>query len=405
HVAFAGDPRTRGAAALSDVLRGGPSQSVVDSAEAAMRAMRLGRSTHEWLTCAVSALLFADRTEAAAAWCDHWLAEARGRRVPLWIAEFSSLRAGIALRQGQPHEARALAEAALALIPAESWGVCIGGPLANLIQANTDLGDRDAAAEYLEVPLPAGLFDSRFGLYYLHARGHHYLATEQPRAAYDDFVNCGSLMRGWGLDQPSLVPWRSGAARALLALGDTGRAHALARQQLDLAGDALTRTRGISLRVLAAAGRPSQRGALLKSATAVLEQSGDRLQLAGALAELGVAHLRSGRDTEAHALVERAARLAGECGAPALAAELTHLLPTRIAPPDARDAARTAALDLLSPAEQRVASLVAEGLSNKEISTRLAVTVSTVEQHLTRIFRKLGVRTRGELRQDRALAG
>jgi hypothetical protein len=184
--------RTRGAAALSDVLRHGPSQGVVDTAEAAMRAMRLGRSTHEWLTCAVSALLFADRTEAAAAWCDHWLAEARGRRVPLWIAEFSSLRAGIALRQGRPREARALAEAALARISVESWGVCIGGPLANLIQANTDLGDRDAAAEYLEVPLPPGLFDSRFGLYYLHARGHHNLATEQPRAALDDFANCGS---------------------------------------------------------------------------------------------------------------------------------------------------------------------------------------------------------------------
>ncbi|WP_409473581.1 AAA family ATPase [Streptomyces sp. HC307] len=405
HVAFAGDPRTRGAAALSDVLRHGPRQGVVDTAEAAMRAMRLGRSTHEWLTCAVSALLFADQTAAAAAWCDHWLAEARGRRVPLWIAEFSSLRAGIALRQGRPREARALAETALARIPVESWGVCIGGPLANLIQANTDLGDRDAAAEYLEVPLPPGLFDSRFGLYYLHARGHHYLATEQPRAALDDFVNCGSLMRRWGLDQPSLIPWRSGAACALLALGATDRAHALARQQLDLAGDALTRTRGISLRVLAAASRPSQRGTLLKSATAILEQSGDRLQLAGALAELGVTHLRSGRGTMADALVDRAAQLADECGAPALATEFKHMLPTRIAPPGARDAVRTQALDLLSPAEQRVASLAAEGLSNKEISARLGVTVSTVEQHLTRIFRKLGVRARGDLRQDRALAG
>lgn len=404
-VSFGGDPRIRGAVALSDVLRRGPRQDVVDSAEAAMRAMRLGRNTHEWLTCAVSALLFADRTEAAAAWCDHWLDEARGRRVPLWIAEFSSLRAGIALRQGRPREARELAEAALARIPVESWGVCIGGPLANLIQANTDLGDHEAAAEYLEVPLPQGMFDSRFGLYYLHARGQHYLATGQPRAALDDFTNCGALMRAWGLDQPSLVPWRSGAARALLALGDNDRAHALARQQLDLAGDALTRTRGISLRVLAAAGRPSQRGALLKSATAILERSGDRLQLAGALAELAVAHLRSGRDTEAQALAQRAAHLAGACGAPALAAEFARLLPTRMAPPGTPGTAPAQDLDLLSPAEQRVASLAGEGLSNKQISARLSITVSTVEQHLTRIFRKLGVRTRGDLRQNRALAG
>ncbi|MFI2435502.1 AAA family ATPase [Streptomyces sp. NPDC018693] len=407
HVSFAGDPRTRGASALSDVLRQGPGREVVDTAEAAMRAMRLGRSTHEWLTCAVSALLFADRIEAAASWCDHWLTEARTRRVPLWIAEFSSLRAGIALRQGRPQEARELAEAALTRIPAESWGVCIGGPLANLIQANTVLGDHDAAAEYLEVPLPTGLFDSRFGLYYLHARGSHYLATGQPGAALDDFVNCGALMRRWGLDQPSLVPWRSGAARAHLAMGATGQAYTLARQQLDLAGDALIRTRGISLRVLAAAARPSQRGALLKNATAVLEHSGDRLQLAQALAELAATHLRAGRDTTAHALVDRAVRLAYECGAPAVAERIKDMLPTRLAPAGARDVARTRvpAVDLLSPAERRVASLAAGGLSNKEISARLGVTVSTVEQHLTRTFRKLGVRARGDLPQDRALAG
>ncbi|AZS83472.1 LuxR family transcriptional regulator [Streptomyces griseoviridis] len=404
-VAAAGDPRTRGAAALSDVLRHGPGRQVVGTAEAAMRAMRLGRTTHEWLTCAVSALLFADRTASAASWCDHWLAEARARRVPLWIAEFSSLRAGIALRQGRPHEARELAEDALARIPVESWGVCIGGPLANLIQANTDLGDHEAAAEYVEVPLPAGLFDSRFGLYYLHARGHHYLATEQPRAALDDFVNCGVLMRRWRMDQPSLVPWRSGAAHAHLALGGTTRARALAVEQLRLSGDALTRTRGISLRVLAAVGRPSQRGALLKSAVPILERSGDRVQYAGALAELGLTHLRAGRADTATELVRRAVELAEECRAPALAARLAELLPAHDTPSPAEATERHHSLDLLSPAEQRVASLTAQGFSNREISARLGVTVSTVEQHLTKVFRKLGVRARGDLRQAGALAG
>ncbi|MFG2292980.1 AAA family ATPase [Streptomyces sp. NPDC048603] len=400
--AFAGDPRTRGAAALSDVLRYGPAPEPAAAAEAAMRVMRLGRNTHEWLTCAVSALLFADRTEAAAHWCDHWLAEARSRRVPLWIAEFSSLRAGIALRQGRPLDARRLAEAALAQVPAESWGVCIGGPLANMIQATTDLGDLAAAAELLEVPLPDGLFSSRFGLYYLHARGSHYLAVGQPQAALDDFANCGALMREWGLDQPALIPWRSGAARAHLALGATGRAHELAREQLALAGEALTRTRGISLRVLAAASRPSQRGALLRSAVAVLEESGDRLQLAGALAELGTAQLRSGQVSSSDAFLGRAARLAEECGSPAPARRPPASWrgaagPALASAPAGPDGVRGEVLELLSPAERRVVGLASAGLSNKEISGRLNVTVSTVEQHLTRIFRKLGVRTRGDL--------
>ncbi|MEU5416125.1 AAA family ATPase [Streptomyces clavifer] len=392
-----GDPRSRGAAALSDVLRQGAGPEAVAAAQASMRAMRLGRNTHEWLTCAVSALLFADRTEEAAGWCDHWLAQSRGRRVPLWIAEFSSLRAGIALRQGSPLQARELAEAALAQVSPESWGVCIGGPLANLIQANTDIGAHAAAAEYLEVPLPPGIFHSRFGLYYLHARGSHYVATGQPQAALDDFLNCGELMGRWGLDQPALVPWRSGAARARLALGDTAGALTLAREQLALAGSGLSRTRGISLRTLAAASRPSQRGSLLTGAVAILEESGDRLQLAGALADLGATHARAGRFDRAETLLGRAAGLAEECGTPDPAEELRSALPVPIGSARSEHGPAERVFHLLSPAERRVAALAARGRTNKEISDRLGITVSTVEQHLTRIFRKLGVRARGDL--------
>ncbi|MER5486782.1 helix-turn-helix transcriptional regulator [Streptomyces sp. NPDC002812] len=55
------------------------------------------------------------------------------------------------------------------------------------------------------------------------------------------------------------------------------------------------------------------------------------------------------------------------------------------------------ALELLSDAERRVAGLAVGGYTNREISELLVVTVSTVEQHLTRIFRKLGVRARKDL--------
>jgi DNA-binding NarL/FixJ family response regulator len=50
-----------------------------------------------------------------------------------------------------------------------------------------------------------------------------------------------------------------------------------------------------------------------------------------------------------------------------------------------------------------VAALAAGGHTNKEIARRLSVTVSTVEQHLTRVFRKLGVRARGDLPAKSAL--
>ncbi|MGH2629791.1 MAG: helix-turn-helix domain-containing protein [Actinomycetota bacterium] len=38
-----------------------------------------------------------------------------------------------------------------------------------------------------------------------------------------------------------------------------------------------------------------------------------------------------------------------------------------------------------------------EGMKNKEIAQAMFVSVATVEAHLTRIYRKLGVRSRGEL--------
>jgi DNA-binding NarL/FixJ family response regulator len=51
----------------------------------------------------------------------------------------------------------------------------------------------------------------------------------------------------------------------------------------------------------------------------------------------------------------------------------------------------------LTPSEQRVAALAAEGLSNKEIAAQLVVTVFTVEAHLSSAYAKLGVRSRTQL--------
>ncbi|MEP9384708.1 helix-turn-helix transcriptional regulator [Nocardioides cheoyonin] len=53
--------------------------------------------------------------------------------------------------------------------------------------------------------------------------------------------------------------------------------------------------------------------------------------------------------------------------------------------------------DDLTPQEESVADLVATGLSNREVAARLFVSPKTVQYHLTRIYAKLGVRTRAEL--------
>jgi DNA-binding CsgD family transcriptional regulator len=51
----------------------------------------------------------------------------------------------------------------------------------------------------------------------------------------------------------------------------------------------------------------------------------------------------------------------------------------------------------LTATEQRVAQLVAEGRANKEVAATLFVTVKAVEANLSRVYAKLGVRSRGEL--------
>lgn len=52
---------------------------------------------------------------------------------------------------------------------------------------------------------------------------------------------------------------------------------------------------------------------------------------------------------------------------------------------------------VLTRAERRVAVLAADGCTNRAIAARLYVTPSTVEQHLTSVYRKLRVRSREDL--------
>ena len=58
---------------------------------------------------------------------------------------------------------------------------------------------------------------------------------------------------------------------------------------------------------------------------------------------------------------------------------------------------RAPATGELTPTEQRIAALAAEGRSNKEIATALFVTPKTVGTQLSRIYRKVGVHSRTEL--------
>jgi NarL family two-component system response regulator LiaR len=76
-----------------------------------------------------------------------------------------------------------------------------------------------------------------------------------------------------------------------------------------------------------------------------------------------------------------------------LASRGLHVLPPAVIDP--REAAGP---ELLTPREAEVLELLQSGRSNAEIAQVLQVGIETVRTHARRIYRKLGVRTRRELR-------
>src|SRR5437588_5316086 len=70
-----------------------------------------------------------------------------------------------------------------------------------------------------------------------------------------------------------------------------------------------------------------------------------------------------------------------------------------------RRRADPSARDELTPQEMQVALIVAEGVTNREAGARLFLSLKTIEVHLSRAYRKLGVRSRTELARWLALHG
>jgi DNA-binding CsgD family transcriptional regulator len=389
------DIRLQAATVLAGVLARGASPATVSQAEQVLQRVRLREHEPTALESALDALLallYAERLDIAEPACDRLLAEPDERVTPTWRAQLLAIRAELSLRRGGLKQAAEQAKEALSTLPPSGWGSAVGFPLSTLITAETRMGNREDAAALLRTRVPDAMTKSRFGLHYLHARGIHQLATDNLFAALADFLSCGELMRSWGIDLAALVPWRASAASAWLRLGNTDAARKLVSEQLALQGSDRGRTLGIVLRQLAAVSEPTQRVSILTEAMEILDAAGDRYELAATLADLGKTQQVLGAFSRARMAVRRAWRAALDCDA----IPLSHTVRPELAEEDAEDG-DLAGMAALSEAERRVAALAAQGYTNREISTKLFVTISTVEQHLTRIYRKLGVRQRTEL--------
>lgn len=401
------DTHLRAARVLASVLTRGPSACTRVKAERILQATHLTDTTLAPVVCALTSLIYAEDLETAASWCTLFLDEATTRGVPFWRAVLECVASTVSIRQGNQRTARDHARSALTLLTYESWGIAIGVPVASFVSATTAMGRYPEAAAYLAIPVPDIMFDTPVGLHYLQARGRYLLAIDRCHAALDDFERCGRLMTSWDMDVPTLVPWRTEAAQIYLRMGDNARAQELAQTQLSRLRSGDSVTRGLSMRILAATQDFPRRLSTLREAADMLENCGDRLELARVLADLSRTHQSIGQHGVARIHARRALRLARECGADAIRWTMLPDLAAVDAGVSNRVSTDLDRITELSDAERRVATLAAEGYTNRQMAKRLFITISTVEQHMTRIYRKLGVTRRAELVSvlDEALTG
>jgi DNA-binding CsgD family transcriptional regulator len=369
------------------------------AADELLAAIALTDTSLDLVVNSIKSLLCGGRVDRAELWCARFLAEADERQAPGWLASFSWVAAEIALRQGQLAVAEDRASTAIELVSEHSGGIFVAAPTATSVQAYLAMGEVEAAGRRLNLPVTDLLFKTKAGLNFRRARALYYAATNRPHVALEEFLAIGQVAKRWNFDQPLILPWRSDAAEALLRLGEAEQAGQLATEQLARSENADHWPRGVALRVRAMAAPASQRVSWLSQSEDELRVSGDRLELARTLADQAETYQSLGEFARAAAVKRRAWRLADECGAAPLRARLGVEAGRRgdKAVPGRRGGNDESAL---SDSERRVATLAACGETNRAIARKLYITLSTVEQHLTRVYRKLGISGRQELPSD-----
>jgi DNA-binding CsgD family transcriptional regulator len=171
-------------------------------------------------------------------------------------------------------------------------------------------------------------------------------------------------------------------AEAILAVWE-GRAAGLDRAW---ALAILARCRGL---LLAARGDLEAAFAAFERAVAEHARSTDPFHHARTLLALGRTQRRAKRRAAARATLEDALARFEQLGAPLWADQTRAEL--------ARIGGRAPSRGELTEAERRIAQLVAEGRTNRDVAAALFLTEHSVETALSRIYRKLGLHSRTEL--------
>lgn len=262
-------------------------------------------------------------------------------------------------------------------------------------------GDLDRARTLAERGVAACVEqgDIRYLQRHLLAHGQAAVRLGDAKAAVRSLQRIRELERDHGISDPTVNRWQPELVSALVSLGDLDDA----TEVLAEARAALVDRRGTA----GVSGQLDRAEAELLLACGELDGAHARLDRAGrSLARLGMQiELGRVRLTRAHVSRRRrraaAARADLEAAYALFSAIHAHPWAQQVAdelgagahaPAAAGDAAAG-----LTDSEVRLARLVCAGASNREIAERTFLSVKTVEATLTRIYRKLGVRSRTQL--------
>ena len=395
----AGDRALLALHAIDGAVRGMTCSKVRALAEAALaQGALLEDETADGITyyLAAGALTIAEDLLTAEAVLTAAVDDARSRGSVLGFATASQARAVTILMRGRLSDAANDARHALAV---ERHGWRFGRGRARVVLASRliERGDLDGATRFLDAADRAAGEPELFRLSRLSARGRLRLLRGESEQALEQFLALGDLADRMGVVNPAIAPWRSGAGQALVAVGDRSEAERLIEAELSIA-TALGAPGpiGRSLRLLALTRDTEPALHALEAAVDTLRASQMALERARALVDFGAALRRSGRRRDAREPLKEGVELAQLCGAEVLAKRAMGETKAAGARPR-----RTAVhgLDALTTRERQVASLAADGLSNREIAETLVVTVKTVEWHLQHSYRKLGLDSRKHLRE------
>jgi DNA-binding CsgD family transcriptional regulator len=231
------------------------------------------------------------------------------------------------------------------------------------------------------------------------------LARAQIAEAEADYARVRRLLeplprmaKGTSLSEPGYWPWPDVLANALVIDGRLAEADAFLRPHEERA-----RTRGhrsAMARLGYARGRLLGAQGDLGAARARFEESLtllDGLPLRYDLARINFAYgqtlRRAGKRRDADVVIGAARELYLSLGAQTYVARCERELKAGGMNQlrGSRDSVE------LTPQEEAVTALVARGLTNREVAAELFVSPKTVQYHLTRVYAKLGVRSRAEL--------